>query len=106
MLTRETILASLSQPGETIAVNVPEWGGTVNIRLLSETEIETFGTDTKHARSRFAAMACCDGDGKRLFTDADVSALSAAPGGFTVLDRIWNEGGKFNGLLDKEPEKN
>lgn len=106
MLTRDGILAALSAPLDLVTVAVPEWGGSVKVRLLSEAEVESLGSNTKHARSRFAVMACCDDAGKRLFTDDDMKVLSSSPGAFNVLDRIWREGGQFNGLISKEPEKN
>ena len=106
MLTRAAIMAAIEGPPETIPINVPEWGGDVLVRLLSEAELESFAASTKTARSRFVGLAVCDEKGGRVFTDEDIDALSKTPGGFAALDRVWEAGAKFNGMLNEEPAKN
>jgi len=86
-LSKEQILAT-SIPQE--AVDVPEWGGKVNIRGLSASERDDYeqslvevGPDgrtrvkkTQHnVRASLVARCLVDEAGKRLFTDADVAAL-------------------------------
>ena len=106
MLTRADIVAALAKTPEMITVNVPEWGGEVFVRLLSESEAESLAKDTKAARSRFAVLAVCDEAGERLFTDEDTTTLADTSGAFAALDKIWEAGAKFNGLLDEGPAKN
>ena len=104
ILTRETILAA--QDLLTEDVPVPEWGGTVRVRMFTGTERDAFAsslvgadgkTDLTNYRARLLAASIVDESGAHPFTDADVAALSgksalALERVFTVADRLNSTG--------------
>jgi hypothetical protein len=78
---------------EVEEVAVPEWRGSVFVRVLTAGERDRFEVgvaDHKRAnfRARLAVLAICDGGGQRLFREEDVAALAAlpAPGLVRVCD--------------------
>ena len=104
ILQREDIL--------TRDVEVPEWGGTVRVRGMSGVERDKFeasliveeapaertapaqGTDgdvktsMDNVRAKLCAWCIVDGDGARMFADADVVALGAKSA--AALDRVFD----------------
>lgn len=65
-------------------VHVPEWGGSVWVRMLTGAERDRFEmtvTDTQRVnfRARLVVMCACDERGIRLFHDGDVLALGNQP---------------------------
>lgn len=90
-LTRDSILAADDLKREEVAV--PEWGGSVFVRVMTGTERERFegaydGLKSKHqVRSLVAVLTVCDEAGKPLFTEADVEAVGAKSG--AALDRVF-----------------
>ena len=66
-------------------VDVPEWGGTVGLRVMSGAERERFeavhlaGGNKADVRARLVVLTACDGDGNPLFGEGDVEHLRAAP---------------------------
>lgn len=113
-LTRDQILGADDIRTET--VEVPEWVGTVGIKVLSGTERDTFeiGITTGHKeggppdiRAMLCARAIVNEKGGRMFTDADVSALGRKSG--AALDRVFQAVKKLNAMTEediKELEKN
>jgi hypothetical protein len=96
LLSAAAILAADDLP--TREVDVPEWGGTVRIRAMTaaereELEHELLGSqrDGRIApqfwREKHVAAFCIDGEGKRIFTDADAKKLAAKSG--AALDRVF-----------------
>ena len=86
---------------KTKDVEVPEWGGTVRIRELTGTELDSYEAQQTRqvgdrvepnpigSRARLVVRALIDENGKRLFADADAMKLSEKSG--LVLDRLWDE---------------
>lgn len=106
-LSRDSILAAADSHREEI--QVPEWGGSVWIRTLSGTERDEYegsllGAGGKIAykdiRAKLLVRAICDADGKRLFSDRDISALGAksAP----ALDRVFTAAKRLNAVSDED----
>ena len=113
MLSKEQILNAIDL--KTDVVDVPEWGGSVNVRTMTGTERDSFEqgviqdgkTNLANIRARFCSIVIVDDDGKQLFTDADISALGAKSG--RALGRIFDVAQKLNGLTKddfEELEKN
>ncbi len=83
---------------EIFPLDIPEWGGTVHVRVPSLRVIEDYeawqrklreaGNQHVGLRARVAIMVCCDESGAPLFTSADESALCSDERGFKALDRI------------------
>lgn len=107
-LTREDILGIVDlKPQE---VDVPEWGAKVFIRPMMATERaewegfvhadrEKTGP-VKEAQERLAVLCLCDADGNRLFTDADIPALSKKNA--TALERIGIAAMRLNKLTPRD----
>lgn len=110
MLDRGMILAA--QDLQTEVVPCPEWGGSVIVRGLSGTDRDSFersmldirGDNAELNWTNFRAKLICrtvvDGDGKRLFTDADAATLgkkSALP-----IQRLFRVAQRLSGLGDDE----
>ncbi len=93
LLSKDFILKTPDLPAED--VDVPEWGGTVRVRMLTAAERDaweaaSFGGETKNlqnVRARLVVLCAVDGEGKRLFTDADAAALGNKSG--AALDRLF-----------------
>lgn len=98
---RETILAN--QSVRTEPLEIPEWNCTVYLRILSGTERDTYETSisrgTENLRARFSVLVLADEAGRRLFRDEDAAELGKKDA--TVLDRIFDEGYRFNKMLAK-----
>lgn len=111
LLTREDILHADDFKREL--VQVPEWGGSVYVRVLSglerdqlELEIRssTLGDSPKRQiRALYCAAAICDGSNRRLFSDSDIDALGAKSG--VALDRVWKVAVRINKVTDDDVEE-
>lgn len=116
-LTRDAILQATDLTFED--VQVPEWGGMVRVRGLTGAERDAFeasvverqGKQSKlnmtNIRARFVALVVVDGEGKRLFSDADVAALGRKSG--VALNRVFEVAQRLSGITEtdmSELEKN
>jgi len=104
-LTREQILAARLKMEE---VEVPEWGGKVWVREMTAAERFAHGeplpgedkmtedeiTCTKTVR--ICAYCIVDKDGKHIFTNADVEALSEK--GFTAINKVAKTAYRLSGI--------
>ena len=113
MLTKEQILDSKCK--NFFEMVVPEWGGSVNVKIMSGRERDKFEQDImerkgkeitvnmENYRARLCAICICDEEGRRIFSDKDVALLGEKEG--NVLDRIFKFAQKINGLSEKETEE-
>lgn len=101
ILDRNAILAAQDLAHEDVAV--PEWGGTVRVRMLSGAERDAFiagmvdaegKADLADYRTRLLSFALVGEDGARLFTNADVASLAgkSAP----AIDRVFAVADRLN----------
>lgn len=98
-LSKSAILAASDK--KTIDVEVPEWGGTVKLRVMTGTERDRFESEfvggnksVDMVRAKMVAKCLCDESGERLFTEDEIPELgdrSAA-----VLDRLFQQCMKLN----------
>jgi len=110
-LGRDDILGADDLPVQE--VEVPEWGGVVNVRSMTGYERDQFETsltngkdksvNLKNIRARLVCLTVVDDNGERLFTDADVDALGRKSA--AALDRVFAEAQILNGLRDKDVEE-
>lgn len=109
-LSRDEILGTPTVKVEEVAI--PEWGGTVFIRMMPSVERDAFeasalerkgASKMANIRARLAAIVLSDQHGNRLFTDADAPALGVkfAP----ALDRIFEAASKLNRLSKEDVEE-
>ena len=95
-------------------VDVPEWGkdAAVWVRGMTGAErdkfessiVESRGKGTKvnmvNVRARLASLTICDEGGNRLFTQADIAALSAKSA--SALQRIFAVAQRLSGIGDED----
>lgn len=79
LLSREQVLNA--EDRQVQSVDIPEWGGAVLVKSLSAGQVEyaqqkMAGKGMKNATAILIAMACVDEEGKRLFHESDLDALS------------------------------
>lgn len=95
-----------------VAVEVPQWGGTVFVKTLNgpqrekwEAECRTDGESNKNNTIRpiTVAMATCDKDGNLLFTPDQVWELAKKSG--VALDILFEKIQEVNGLRDSDIEE-
>jgi hypothetical protein len=110
ILTRDEILAAVDVEKEL--VSVPEWGGDIYIKGMTGAERDKFeasfaqrkGKDVTYnmlnIRAKLASLTICDESGKRLFTEADVMALSQKSA--VALQRVFAVAQKLSGFGDDE----
>lgn len=93
-------------------VKVPEWGGEIWVRGMTGAErdkleasvVQQRGKDTNvnmtNIRAKIASMTICDENGKRLFKEEDIQALSQKSA--AALQRVFVIGQKLSGLGDDD----
>lgn len=116
-LSRDAILKADDTKYEDVAV--PEWGGEVRIKALTAGERDEYenlvmldnrGDLVKRRediRAKLIMFAAVDETGARLFTAADIKALSAKSA--KAMNRLWEAASRLSGIgADdvKELEKN
>lgn len=108
LLGKDAILSAQDKTSQI--VSVPEWGGHVNVRVMSGTERDAFEAgllneggkiNTNNIRARLCSLCMCDGEGKRLFTtDAEVKALGEKSA--AALDRVFTAAQRLNGITAED----
>lgn len=105
---REEILAFEDNTIEPVQA----FGRTVYVRSISGEERDRFEASNQvrkggkivpnpvHIRARFCALVMCDEHGKRLFSDADVMALTRK--NVRQLDAVWTVAQKLNAIDDSD----
>lgn len=95
-------------------VDVPEWGGSVNVRAMTGCERDQFesslsvgeGKDRKqnlaNIRAKLVGLCLVGADGERLFSDAEVTVLGGKSA--AALDRLFDVAQKLNGLSAADVE--
>lgn len=92
-------------------VDVPEWGGSVFIRVMTVGERDSYENDwvlhkakgVENFRAKFLARCLCDEKGNRMFSDAEVPQLAAKSA--RVMNRLWQATMEHNALTDKDVEE-
>lgn len=109
LLNRDAILGA--QDLKTQDVEVPEWGGTARVRMLSGAERDAYGrmligADGKPSmdgyRAKLLSLCIVGEDGAQLFTPDDVAALEAKCA--SALERVYTAAEALNGLGAKALE--
>lgn len=111
-LTHDDILGAQDRPTEV--VDVPEWGGTVTVRALSGAERDKYQSgfqtwrqndkgilrvvaiDNTNAMARLVALSVVDAEGKRMFSDGEVTALGERSA--KALERVSDVAMRLSGL--------
>jgi hypothetical protein len=107
-LTRDEIIAAIAaRKVETTTVEVPEWGGAVQLRRMDAADLEAIGLmsgePTDDMPVRVLAACICDDEGNPLFGVKKLKELEAADA--VVVLRLFAECAKLNGLMTAELEE-
>jgi len=108
-LTADQILAADDMGLKEVAV--PEWGGSVFIRVMTVGERDEYermwiGQRDKgiaNFRTQYLARVLCDDTGKLLFTRDRVDALAAKSG--AVCGRLFDEAMKHNKMTEADVQE-
>lgn len=107
VLNKAAILAAKDQ--KMTSVDVPEWGGSVNIRVMTGTERDRFegefvggNKSVDMVRAKLVAKCLCDEDGNRLFTEQEIPALGEKSA--AVLDKLFTQCMKLNRFTKEDVE--
>lgn len=108
-LTAEQILAADDMGLKE--VSVPEWGGSVYIRVMTVGERDEYermwiGQKEKgiaNFRTQYLARVLCNEKGELLFTRDKVDALAAKSG--AVMGRLFDEAMKHNKMTEADVEQ-
>jgi len=107
LLSRDDILNANDAKLEEI--HIPEWNGNVYIRVMRAGERDKFEaeclntTGKTNFRAKLAALCVCDKDGDRIFTDADIAALTNKSA--AALDRIFRHAIHINQMTSDDIEE-
>lgn len=93
---------------ETEVVKVPEWGGEVLVQGISLTEKDAYRKsltidgeiELDGATARLCTMCMVDEDGKRLFEEIDIAALSTKSA--AAIERIFQVAQRLSGMDQEE----
>jgi hypothetical protein len=111
-VTRDSIKAFKGKP--LVPVEVPEWGGTVYLRIMSGAERDAFEDETyringkvaelnrKNFRARLLVRCLCNSSGSPLYSPADAAELGQQPA--DILDRLATMASEINGMSAKDVE--
>lgn len=113
LLGRDQILAA--QDLTTRDIEVPEWGGTVRIRMLSAAERDKFEASTvvmkrgqqrmnvENLRARLASMCIVNENGELAFSPPDIPLLGQKSS--AALQRVFNACQELNAVTDDDLEE-
>ena len=112
-LTREMILEANDVQSEPC--EVPEWGGTVYVRVMSGAQRDVFEQWAIDRRSNggqqsirdlkalMVVLSVVDAEGKPLFELKDLALIQTK--NYKAIDRIFQMSDKVNKISDKEIEE-
>lgn len=112
-LSRDAILQAQDIQREEVAV--PEWGGTVLVRGLTGKErdgleasmIEGKGkkanVNLANLRAKLVSRAIVDENNQRMFTDADIQALSGKSA--AALNRVYEVAQRLSGITQEDVDE-
>ena len=112
-LTRDQIINAVDIVFEN--VEVPEWGGTIRVKSLTGDQVDAYqsarvmtkGESTtvnlKKARAQLVYMGAIDGQGNKLFSQADVDRLGRKSN--KALERVADVIARISGLKKESIEQ-
>ena len=108
-LSKDQILAANDMG--LLEVDVPEWGGSVHIRVMTVGERDSYENEwmvnkTKgvdNFRSKFLQRVLCDESGELLFAANEIDMLATKSA--RVITRIWEAAMKHNAITDDDVEE-
>jgi hypothetical protein len=117
LLGKEQILAAKDLQYEDI--EVPEWGGTVRVRVMTGSERDSFEQsimksegkeivrDMTNMRAKLLVRTICDENNKRIFTDKEINLLGEkSASGLEKVFELAQRLNKLGATSVDEAEKN
>ena len=111
LLTKDQILSA--DDLQTKDIYVKHWDGYVRIRTMTAHERDQFEQQVftnkgekermDDIRATLVSLAVVDEDGKRLFTDKDIKALSRKSA--AAMDQIFGEAQELNAVRNQDIEE-
>lgn len=113
LLSKDQILSADDLTTEDL--EVPEWGGTVRVRMMTGAERDNFeasvaqqkGKNVKanlaNFRARLVAKCVVGEDNRRLFTDHEAAVLGQKSA--SALDRVFEAAQRLNRMSDEDVEE-
>lgn len=94
-----------------LEVNVPEWGGSVYIRVMTVGERDAYerewigkrDTGVDNFRTKFLQRVLCDQAGELLFTPDDLTSLAKKPA--NIMCPLWEKAMQHNRLMGSDVEE-
>ena len=93
------------KPKPLLKVNVPEWGGSVCIRVMTAEDRESWEIECRSNhkvesfRAKYLARCLCGENGERLFSDNEASMLGEKSA--AVIGRLWEKAMQYNAPQEK-----
>ena len=108
-LTKDQILAADDMG--LLEVNVPEWNGSVFVRVMSVGERDSYENEwmvnknkgVDNFRSKFLQRVLCDEKGELLFKAEEIASLAKKSA--RAITRVWEAAMKHNALTDGDVEE-
>jgi len=108
-LTKDQILAADDMG--LLEVQVPEWGGSVFVRVMSVGERDSYENEwmvnknkgVSNFRSKFLQRVLCDEKGELLFKADEIELLAKKSA--RAITRAWDAAMKHNALTDNDVEE-
>lgn len=108
-LTKAQILAA--DDLGLLEVKVPEWKGSVFIRVMSVGERDAYENDwirnkdkgVDNFRAKFLQRVLCDDKGALLFSASEMDALAKKSA--KVMGRLWQKAMEHNAITDSDVEE-
>ena len=108
-LTKEQILAADDMG--LLEVQVPEWGGSVFVRVMTVGERDSYENDwmvnksngVDNFRTKFLQRVLCDDKGELLFQPDEIQTLAKKSA--RVMVRVWEAAMQHNALSDGDVEE-
>lgn len=108
-LTKAQILAA--DDLGLLEVKVPEWKGSVFIRVMSVGERDAYENDwirnkdkgVDNFRAKFLQRVLCDEKGELLFESGELESLAAKSA--KVMGRLWKTAMEHNAITDSQVEE-
>jgi len=107
-LSKDAIVSANDK--KMVDFDVPEWGGSVKLRVMTGTERDRFESEfvggnktVDMVRAKLVAKCLCDDDGKRLFEEKEIPQLGEKSA--AVLDRLFTECMKLNRFTKDDVEE-
>lgn len=107
VLSKSAILSADDK--KMVEQEVPEWGGSVMIRVMSGTERDRFESEfvggnksVEMVRAKLVAKCLCDEDGNRLFSEQEIPQLGEKSA--AVLDKLFSVCMKHNRFTKSDVE--